>query len=43
MDIFDDFDTETKGYLRRDQLQNAYQQIFDESGVIMFHNFSIFE
>ena len=32
MDIFDDFDSEGKGYLKHSQIQHAYKEIFNESG-----------
>ena len=31
MDIFDDFDSEGKGYLKHAQIQHAYKEIFNES------------
>ena len=32
MELFDDYDLEAKGYLRADQLQLAFSEVFDTSG-----------
>ena len=32
MELFDDYDLEAKGYLRADQLQIAYDEVFEQTG-----------
>ena len=39
MELFDDFDLEAKGYLRADQLQQAYYEVFDQTGESKFYRF----
>ena len=34
MELFDDFDLEAKGYLRADQLQQAYYEVFDQTSKV---------
>ena len=38
MELFDDFDLEAKGYLRADQLQQAYYEVFDQTSKVEANN-----